>query len=207
MAQPQDGGEAILEAFRNLGVDYIISSPGSEWAPVWDALARQKVNGTAGPTYINCWHETLAMDMALGYTRVTGKMQAVLLHAGSILHFLDMGPGILRASFILLMAVMLLSMLFGVASLVALNTGASGTSEAYVRRLRRVLIWQYLPILGWVIFLSLTAAPTEIPFAGSLGLAQLEHSLNIGTLSASASVGFWLPFAALWVGAIKGNDL
>ena len=41
MAQPQDGGEAILEAFRNLGVDYIISSPGSEWAPVWDALARQ----------------------------------------------------------------------------------------------------------------------------------------------------------------------
>ena len=82
MAQPQDGGEAILEAFRNLGVDYIISSPGSEWAPVWDALARQQVNGTAGPTYINCWHETLAMDMALGYTRVTGKMQAVLLHAG-----------------------------------------------------------------------------------------------------------------------------
>ena len=81
-AQTKDGGEAILEAFRNLGIDYIISSPGSEWAPVWDALARQKVNEVDGPTYINCWHETLAVDMALGYTRVTGKMQAVLLHAG-----------------------------------------------------------------------------------------------------------------------------
>ena len=78
----KDGGDAILEAFRNLGIDYIISSPGSEWAPVWEALARQKIAEADGPTYINCWHETLAVDMALGYTRVTGKMQAVLLHAG-----------------------------------------------------------------------------------------------------------------------------
>ena len=81
-ATTNDCGEAILEAFRNLGVDYVISSPGSEWAPVWEALARQKVNETPGPQYINCWHETLAVNMASGYTRVTGRMQAVLLHAG-----------------------------------------------------------------------------------------------------------------------------
>ena len=49
MKQYCDGGEAILEAFRNLGLDYIISSPGSEWSPVWEALARQKVNQKAGP--------------------------------------------------------------------------------------------------------------------------------------------------------------
>ena len=77
-----DGGDAILEAFRNLDIDYIISSPGSEWAPVWEALAYQQVNEMPGPRYINCWHETLAVNMASGYTRVTGKMQAVLLHAG-----------------------------------------------------------------------------------------------------------------------------
>ena len=77
-----DGGDAILEALRNLDVDYIISSPGSEWPSVWEALARQKVNEQPGPTYINCWHETLAVAMASGYTRMTGRMQAVLLHAG-----------------------------------------------------------------------------------------------------------------------------
>ena len=82
MTTALDGGEAILEAFRNLGVDYIISSPGSEWAPVWEALARQQINETPGPRYINCWHETLAVNMATGYTRATGRMQAVLLHAG-----------------------------------------------------------------------------------------------------------------------------
>ena len=83
MKQYCDGGEAILEAFRNLGLDYIISSPGSEWSPVWEALARQKVNQRSGPSYIDCWHETLAVDMAMGYTQMTGHMQAVLLHAGA----------------------------------------------------------------------------------------------------------------------------
>jgi len=77
-----DGGDAILEALRNLDVDYIISSPGSEWPSVWEALARQELNEQPGPTYINCWHETLAVAMASGYTRMTGRMQAVLLHAG-----------------------------------------------------------------------------------------------------------------------------
>ena len=77
-----DGGEAIVEAYRNLGVDYVFSSPGSEWGSVWEAFARQKVNNVPGPTYLSCWHETLAVDLALGYTAVTGRMQAVLLHAG-----------------------------------------------------------------------------------------------------------------------------
>jgi acetolactate synthase-1/2/3 large subunit len=83
MKQYCDGGEAILEGFRSLGLDYIISSPGSEWSPVWEALARQKVNQKAGPAYIDCWHETLAVDMAMGHTQMTGRMQAVLLHAGA----------------------------------------------------------------------------------------------------------------------------
>ncbi len=82
MKKPQDGGEAILEAFRKLGIDYIISSPGSEWPPVWEALARQQTNKLDGPGYIHCWHETTAVAMANGYARVTGRPQVVLLHSG-----------------------------------------------------------------------------------------------------------------------------
>ncbi len=82
MKNYQDGGEAIVEAFRNLGIDYIMSSPGSEWSPVWEAMSRQTLAKNKGPTFIDCWHETLAVDMAMGYTAVTGKPQAVLIHAG-----------------------------------------------------------------------------------------------------------------------------
>jgi acetolactate synthase-1/2/3 large subunit len=77
-----DGGEAILEAFRKLKIDYIMSSPGSEWSPVWEALARQKLENKAGPAFVESWHETLAVNMATGYTLITGRPQAVLLHAG-----------------------------------------------------------------------------------------------------------------------------
>ena len=83
MKNYQDGGEAILEALRRLKTDYVISSPGSEWAPFWEALARQKRDGTEGPSYIDVGHESIAVNMATAYTKITGKMQAVMLHAGA----------------------------------------------------------------------------------------------------------------------------
>jgi acetolactate synthase-1/2/3 large subunit len=83
MKNTLDGGDAILEAIRDLGVKYILSSPGTEWSSIWEAMAKQIKQGKDGPTFMDCWHETLAVDIAAGYTLVTGEMQAVLLHAGS----------------------------------------------------------------------------------------------------------------------------
>jgi thiamine pyrophosphate-dependent acetolactate synthase large subunit-like protein len=77
-----DGGEAMLEGLRALGVEHVISSPGSEWGAFWEAIARQSVEKKAGPKYLSCWHETLAANVALGYTMASGRMQAVVLHAG-----------------------------------------------------------------------------------------------------------------------------
>ena len=82
MSNYVDGGEAVLEAFRSLGVDYVMASPGSEWGAVWEAFARQKVRNAPGPTYLSCAHETLAVDLAIGYTEITRRMQAVMLHTG-----------------------------------------------------------------------------------------------------------------------------
>ena len=78
-----DGGTALVEAFRQLGVEYILSSPGTEWAPVWEAMADQMHRKKSGPKLLDVWHETLAVDIASGYTLATGRMQAVLLHAGA----------------------------------------------------------------------------------------------------------------------------
>jgi acetolactate synthase-1/2/3 large subunit len=78
-----DGGEALLQACADLGADYIFSSAGSEWAPVWEALARRDEAGEAAPRYLDLAHETVAVGMATGYAAVTGRVQAVLLHAGA----------------------------------------------------------------------------------------------------------------------------
>jgi acetolactate synthase I/II/III large subunit len=76
-----DGGEAVLAACRDLGVDVVFCSSGSEWAPVWEALARQRRDGLPGPRYLDLMHETLAVAMCTGYTLATGRPQLVLLHA------------------------------------------------------------------------------------------------------------------------------
>ena len=84
-----DGGEAVLAAFRALDMHYVFCASGSEWAPVWEAVVRQRQEGLPGPQYLDLWHETVAVGMANGYALVTGKPQAVLLHAG---------PGLLQGS-------------------------------------------------------------------------------------------------------------
>src|ERR671914_92151 len=74
-------GKAMLKAMQRSGIDHIISSPGSEWPPVWEALAEAAAEGSQKPKYINCRHEAVAVAMAAGYTKVSGRPQVVMLHA------------------------------------------------------------------------------------------------------------------------------
>ncbi|MEV6350141.1 thiamine pyrophosphate-dependent enzyme [Actinoplanes sp. NPDC051851] len=89
MAHSTDGGDAVVAAFTAVGADYIFSSPGSEWAPVWESLARRHRDGLPCPAYLDLTHETVAVGMATGYALVTRRPQGVLLHAG---------PGLLQGA-------------------------------------------------------------------------------------------------------------
>ena len=130
----------------------------------------------------------------------------LLLKAGTVLEYFSLGPGLLSTAFILLLSLMILSALVGAATLFFLYTGRSDPDN-YLRRVHRILVWSYLPIIGWVTFFSISAAPTVMPFGPSFGLSQFTSSLDIASLAGSSTVGLWLPFGALWVNAIKGNDL
>ncbi|MGZ8435380.1 MAG: thiamine pyrophosphate-dependent enzyme [Candidatus Binatia bacterium] len=75
------GGQVMLKAVERSGIDFILSSPGSEWPPMWEALAEAAARGAQKPKYINCRHEAVAVAMAAGYTKVTNRPQVVMLHA------------------------------------------------------------------------------------------------------------------------------
>ncbi len=83
-----NGAEALLELFRTQGTDYIFCSPIAAWAPLWEALAkRQATTNVETPKYLNCRHEILAVGLASGYYKATGRAQAVLLPTGlGVLH-------------------------------------------------------------------------------------------------------------------------
>ncbi len=75
------GGDVLLEVFKSHGVEYVFCSPGTEWLPVWESLAKRYGQGDKSLKYINCRHENLAVSMAMGYAQATGRLPAVLLHA------------------------------------------------------------------------------------------------------------------------------
>ncbi|WOX16680.1 thiamine pyrophosphate-dependent enzyme [Streptomyces sp. N50] len=84
-----DGGDALVTAFNAVGADYIFCSSGSEWAPVWESLARRHRDGLPCPQYLDLTHETVAVGMATGYGLIERRPQGVLLHAA---------PGLLQGS-------------------------------------------------------------------------------------------------------------
>ena len=71
-----NGAHALLCSLRAMGVERIFASPGSDWAPLWEALA----TGDGYPQYISSRHEETALGMAMGYAKATGKLPAVVLH-------------------------------------------------------------------------------------------------------------------------------
>lgn len=72
------GGQAFLRVLSEMGVERIFASPGSEWSPVWEALADPNANDI--PVYMSTRHEETAIGMASGYAKATGKLPAVMIH-------------------------------------------------------------------------------------------------------------------------------
>src|SRR5437868_2732608 len=73
------GAEAVLRILRSMGVERIFASPGSDWAPLWEALAKPYAPGEV-PEYISSRHEETAIGMATGYAKATGKLPALVVH-------------------------------------------------------------------------------------------------------------------------------
>jgi len=73
------GAEILLRTLRRMGVEKIFASPGSDWAPLWEALAKLEGREEA-PEYLSSRHEETALAMASGYGKTTGKLPAVVLH-------------------------------------------------------------------------------------------------------------------------------
>ncbi len=72
-----NGGEAIVRALEDAGVDVVFGYPGGVALPIFDALYDATSVRTILPR-----HEQGAVHMADGYARVTGKPAAVIVTSG-----------------------------------------------------------------------------------------------------------------------------
>ena len=75
---PPDGGQALVRALENEGIEYIFGLSGGAALPIFDALVatNTKIN------FVLVRHEQGASHMADGYARATGKPAVVLVTSG-----------------------------------------------------------------------------------------------------------------------------
>lgn len=71
------GAEVLLEQLECQGVECIFASPIAVMAPVWEAIARH--GDEMNLRYFRCRHELLAVSLASGYYKATGRSQIVFL--------------------------------------------------------------------------------------------------------------------------------
>jgi acetolactate synthase-1/2/3 large subunit len=78
--------ETTADAFLGLlaarGIDYFFVNGGTDFAPVAESYARGEALGWALPKPVVTPHENLAIAMAHGYTMVSGRPQALMVHVG-----------------------------------------------------------------------------------------------------------------------------
>lgn len=70
----------FLEGLNDIGIEHLFCNLGTDHAPIIEEMARWRKQGLKPPGTFLCPHENVVMHMAAGYTLVTGRGQAVLLH-------------------------------------------------------------------------------------------------------------------------------
>ena len=77
---PRIAAEDYLEALAAHGIEHLFVNPGTDFAPIVEALSRAARTNRQVPRPMVVPHENTAVGMAHGYTMVTGRPQAVMLH-------------------------------------------------------------------------------------------------------------------------------
>ncbi|HEY6630352.1 MAG TPA: thiamine pyrophosphate-binding protein [Rhizobiaceae bacterium] len=77
MTEKKYGSDVMVEVIRSFGIPYISLNPGASFRGLHDSLVNWQ---GGGPDMICCQHEKVAVGVAHGYAKVTGKPMAVALH-------------------------------------------------------------------------------------------------------------------------------
>lgn len=72
--------EAYLDILSARGIEYLFGNGGTDFGPIVEAYARRMAAEEPVPRPITVPHEIAAVAMAHGYTMVTGRPQAVMVH-------------------------------------------------------------------------------------------------------------------------------
>jgi acetolactate synthase-1/2/3 large subunit len=74
------GASALIEALVDAGISHLFVNLGSDHPGIVEALAQARATGKPVPRVITCPNEMVALTCAQGFTQISGRPQAVLVH-------------------------------------------------------------------------------------------------------------------------------
>src|SRR4051812_314811 len=80
--KPETAADAWLGLLAARGVEYLFANGGTDFAPVVEAYAKGQKLGWKLPQVVIVPHENMGVAMAHGYTMITGRPQAMMVHVG-----------------------------------------------------------------------------------------------------------------------------
>lgn len=72
--------ESLVRELVHLGVEVVFLNPGTDTAPVQEAVAKLQATGADVPRVVLCPHEAVALAAAHAFFAVTGRPQVVMVH-------------------------------------------------------------------------------------------------------------------------------
>jgi len=76
-AQQRFGSDVVVDLLRGFGIEYAALNPGATYRGLHDSIVNY---GGNKPEMILCTHEEIAVSIAHGYAKVTGKPMAAIVH-------------------------------------------------------------------------------------------------------------------------------
>jgi len=74
------GSDLVVDLLKILGIEYVALNPGSSFRGIHDSLVNYESGRTPNPEMILCCHEEIAVAVAHGYAKATGKIMPAIVH-------------------------------------------------------------------------------------------------------------------------------
>lgn len=78
MEKAEYGSDVVVDLMRAFGLEYAALNPGATFRGLHDSIVNY--GGNTRPELILCCHEEIAVALAHGYAKATGKMMAAVVH-------------------------------------------------------------------------------------------------------------------------------
>jgi acetolactate synthase-1/2/3 large subunit len=74
------GSDLVVDLLKVLGIEYVALNPGSSFRGIHDSLVNYESGRKPNPEMVLCCHEEIAVAVAHGYFKATGKIMPAIVH-------------------------------------------------------------------------------------------------------------------------------